>query len=173
MKNRSNEIRSNEIRIRQELPVLQRQSTNPRKSFKESSSRSQFAFRFMFVGKKAKRLSKGWDNFYKCILCLVLLQVPKCFVPVQIFWDSPKIWLHLVPLQKLLCRHKKTNFVNGNHLLARHKKLGPAQKLLGPIEGQDINYRIPIYSGIFDQTIPIWLWQKIARYPMMKTMEDV
>ena len=38
--------------------------------------------------------------------CLVLLQVPKCFVLVQIFWASPKIWLHLVPLQKLLCRHK-------------------------------------------------------------------
>ena len=39
-------------------------------------------------------------------LCLVLLQVPKCFVPVQIFWASPKIWLHLEPLQKLFCRHK-------------------------------------------------------------------
>ena len=43
-------------------------------------------------------------------LCLVLLQVPKCFVPVQIFWASPKIWLHLVPLQKLLCRHKKQSY---------------------------------------------------------------
>ena len=41
-------------------------------------------------------------------LCLILLQVPICFVPVQIFWASPKIWLHLVPPQKLLCRHKKT-----------------------------------------------------------------
>ena len=40
------------------------------------------------------------------VLCLVLLQVPKCFVAVQIFWASPKIWLHLVPLQKLLCWHK-------------------------------------------------------------------
>ena len=39
--------------------------------------------------------------------CLVLLQVPKCFVRIQIFWASPKIWLHLVPLQKLLCRSKK------------------------------------------------------------------
>ena len=39
--------------------------------------------------------------------CLVLLQVPKFFVPVQIFWASPKIWLHLVPLQNLLCWHKK------------------------------------------------------------------
>ena len=39
-------------------------------------------------------------------LCLVLLQVPKCFVPVQIFWASLIIWLHLVPLQQLLCWHK-------------------------------------------------------------------
>jgi hypothetical protein len=30
----------------------------------------------------------------------------KCFVLVQMCWASPKIWLHLVPLQKLLCRHK-------------------------------------------------------------------
>ena len=28
-------------------------------------------------------------------------------MPVQIFWVSPKIWLHLVPLQKLSYRHKK------------------------------------------------------------------
>ena len=27
----------------------------------------------------------------KVFECLVLLQVPKCFVPVQIFWASPKI----------------------------------------------------------------------------------
>ena len=39
-------------------------------------------------------------------LCLVLLQVSKCFVPVQNFWASQKIWLHLVPLQKRLCRHR-------------------------------------------------------------------
>ena len=39
--------------------------------------------------------------------CLVLSQVPKFFVPVQTFSASPKIWLDLVPLQNLLCRHKK------------------------------------------------------------------
>ena len=38
--------------------------------------------------------------------CFVLLQVSKCFVLVQIFGASPKIWLHSVPLQRLLCRHK-------------------------------------------------------------------
>ena len=40
------------------------------------------------------------------MLCLVLLQVPKTFVTVQIFWARPKVWLHLVTLQKLLCWHK-------------------------------------------------------------------
>ena len=54
--------------------------------------------------------------------CLVLLQVPKCFVRIQIFWASPKIWLHLVPLQKLLCRSKK-NLLNANHLFVLQKMI--------------------------------------------------
>ena len=64
------------------------------------------------------------DNHYyalKLHLCLVLLQVPKCFVPVQIFWASPKTWLHLVPPQKLLCWHKKTILLNAKHLFVWHK----------------------------------------------------
>ena len=87
--------------------------------------------------------------------CFVLSQVPKCFVPVQIFWACPKIWLHLVPLQKLLCRHKKQFywmqiiFLSGtkclwlaqyvNEFLVRHKKFGPAQNILWPVKGQGIN----------------------------------
>ena len=54
-------------------------------------------------------------------LCLVLVQVAKKFVPVQIFWVSPKIWLCLAPLQKLLCRHKKQFLLNANHLFVWHK----------------------------------------------------
>ena len=85
-------------------------------------------------------------------LCLVLLQVSKCFVLVQIFWASPKIWLHLVPLQKLLCQHKKQFywiqiiFCSGtkclwlaqyvNIFLVWHKKIGPAQNILRPVKGQ-------------------------------------
>ena len=88
--------------------------------------------------------------------CLVLLQVPKCFVPVQIFWASPKIWLHLVPLQKLLCRHKKQFYwmqiiflsgtkclwlpQNVNRFLVRHKKFGPAQNILWPVKGQGMRH---------------------------------
>ena len=33
--------------------------------------------------------------------------------------------------------------------------------------------KILFYIGTFDQTIQIWPWQKIARYLMMKTMDDV
>ena len=43
-------------------------------------------------------------------LSLYTVQVPKCFVLVQIFWASPKIRLHLVPLQKRLCQHKKQSY---------------------------------------------------------------
>ena len=48
-------------------------------------------------------------------LCLVLLQVTKCFVLVQTFWASPKIYSkivsitinsHSVKLVFVLCRHK-------------------------------------------------------------------
>ena len=70
------------------------------------------------------------------------------------FWASPKIWLHLVPLQKLLCRHKKQFYWMQiiflsctkclwllqyvNKLLVRHKRIGPAQNIFGPVKGQDM-----------------------------------
>ena len=89
------------------------------------------------------------------VICLVLLQVPKCFVPVQIFWASPNIWLHLVPLQKLVCQHKKQFywmqiiFLSGtkclwltqyvNKFLVWHKKFGPSKNILRPVKGQGIN----------------------------------
>ena len=38
-----------------------------------------------------------WCSFdFRIILSMYLLQVPKRFEPVQIFWAIPKIWLHLV-----------------------------------------------------------------------------
>ena len=100
-----------------------------------------------------KIFSRHKKQFY---WCLVLLQVPKCFVPVQIFWASPKNWLHLVPLQNLLCRHKnqfdrmQIIFLSGtkflwlpqyvNTFLVWHKKFGPAQNILGPVKWQGINH---------------------------------
>ena len=110
--------------------------------------------------------------------CLILLLVTKCFVPVQIFWASSKIWLHLVPLQKLLCGHRihfywmQIIFLSGtkslwlpqyvNKFLVWHKKFGSAQNILGPVKGQGISYfdelirrvffllnKVTIYSGIF------------------------
>ena len=52
--------------------------------------------------------TKNLFTYWACLkhFCLFLLQVPKCFVPVQMFWAIPKIWLHLVTLQKLLCQYK-------------------------------------------------------------------
>ena len=40
---------------------------------------------------------------YLSILCLVLLQVPKCFGLVQIFCARQKIYLHIVPDKKMIC----------------------------------------------------------------------
>ena len=83
---------------------------------------------------------------------------------VQILWpfEKPlfsfcyklKFWLHFVPLQKLLCRHKnqflwiQIIFLSDtkclwlaqyvNKFLVRHKKFGPAQNILGPVEGQGV-----------------------------------
>ena len=102
-----------------------------------------------------------------------LLQVPKCFVPIQIFWASPKIWLHLVPLQKLLCRHKnqfywmQIIFLSStkclrlpqyeNKFLVWHKKFGPAQNILGPLKGQGI--RIALW---FDK-----IFKSVENFPIL------
>ena len=102
------------------------------------------------------RFAVQYDLKIKGDLCLVFIQVPKCFVPVQIFWASPKIWLRLVPLQKLLCRHKnqfywmQIIFLSGtkflwlpqyvNEFLVWLKKFGPAQNILVPVKGQGIYF---------------------------------
>ena len=39
-------------------------------------------------------------------LCLVLLQVPKCFGLVQIFFSKPKIYLHIVGVTNICARLK-------------------------------------------------------------------
>ena len=36
----------------------------------------------------------------------ILVHVPKFVGPVKTFWARPKIQLHLVPLQNILCLHK-------------------------------------------------------------------
>ena len=74
-------------------------------------------------------------------LCLILLQVPN-------------IWLHLVQLQNILCRHKNQYywlqiiFLSAktclwlsqyvNKFLVRQKKFGLAQNILGTVKGQSI-----------------------------------
>ena len=106
--------------------------------------------------------------------CLVLLQVPKCFVQVYIFWASPKISLHLVPLQKLLCQHKnqfywmQIIFLSGtkclwlaqyvNKFLVRHKKFGLAQNILRPVKGQGISKPFSPFHKILNT------WSKSLKY---------
>ena len=81
---------------------------------------------------------------------------PKMFCAGPIFSASPKIWLHLVPIQKLLRRHKKQFYWMQiidlsctkclwllqyvDKLLVWHKRFGPAQNILGPVKGQSIKY---------------------------------
>ena len=116
------------------------------------------------LGKKYQEMSLFW---VVKDWCLVLLQVSKCFVPAQIFWASPKLWLHLVPLQKLLCCHinqfywMQITFLSytnclwlaqyENKFLGWLKKFGPAQNILGPVKGPGIN----ICSGLH----AIWPWR--------------
>ena len=54
--------------------------------------------------RSSRRFSNSFGYFQKTYLCLVILQVPKCFVLVQTFCARPKNELHLVLLQKILCR---------------------------------------------------------------------
>ena len=100
-----------------------------------------------------------YKNWKKC-MSWILIPCPftgrKMFCAGPSFWVSPKIWLHLVPLQKLLCWHKnqfywmQIIFLSGtkclwlpqyvNRFLVWHKKFGPAQNILGPVKGQGISF---------------------------------
>ena len=74
-------------------------------------------------------------------------------MPVQTFWARPEIKLHLVPVQTIFVLSQKLKKVEimfwsitkslglaqyVNRILVLHKKLGPAQNILGPIKGQGI-----------------------------------
>ena len=85
-------------------------------------------------------------------LCLVLLQVPKCFELVQIFCARPKMYLHIVVVTNILCQTKrwfafsKIGFCAGTQVfeealnavkfLGWLKKFGLPQNILGPVKGQ-------------------------------------
>ena len=119
-------------------------------------AKNQFVDESIVDGPQKRSKRVNYTALHSGDLCLVLLQVPKCFVPVQIFWASPKIWLHLVPLQKLLCQYKnqfywmQIIFCSGtkclwlaqyvNKFLVQHKKFGVAQNILGPVKGQGIRW---------------------------------
>ena len=74
-------------------------------------------------------------------------------MPVQTFWARPEIKLHLVPVQTIFVLSQKLKKMEKmfwsitkslglaqyvNRILVLHKKLGPAQNIVGPIKGQGI-----------------------------------
>ena len=83
-------------------------------------------------------------------LCLVLLQVPKCFCAGPNFLSQPKnltafsassktfvlaqkkfYWMQIIFLSGTKCLWQPQY---ANKFLARHKKFGPAQNILGPVQ---------------------------------------
>ena len=66
------------------------------------------------------RIETFWNHFilsFKFLLPCPFFQVPKCFVPVQILWASPKIWLH----SKTFLLAQKTILLNAKYLFVWHK----------------------------------------------------
>ena len=106
-------------------------------------------------------------------------------MPVQIFWVSPKIWLHLVLLQKHLCWNKKQFYwmqiicLSGtkclwlpqcvNKFLVWHNKFGPAQNILELVKGQDVsasrkklwNFEIPTHFSEMNYALSFYRSQNV------------
>ena len=103
-----------------------------------------------------------WHDPDITVLCLVLLQVPKCFRLVQIFCVRPKIYLHIVAVTNILCQTKRwfafskivfcagtkvfEEALNAVKFLGWLKKFGPAQNSLGPVKGQGISRQWKVSS---------------------------
>ena len=66
----------------------------------EGKRNNPFTFRHL-------KLCHSMSEVNKVNICLVLLQVPKCFELVQIFCARPKIYLHIVAITNILCQTKR------------------------------------------------------------------
>ena len=77
----------------------------------------------------------------------VILQVAKCYVPIQIFLSQPKNLTAFSASSKTFVLAQKQILLNANHLFVWHKifvnrflgwikKFGPAQNVLGPVKRQ-------------------------------------
>ena len=110
----------------------------------------------------SNKIGRLFSNFV-VLLCLVLLQVPKCFGLVQMFCARPKIYLHILAVTNILCQTKrwfafsKIGFCGGKKVFEEAlnaikfldclKTFGPAQNILGPVKGQGIRAYCPnIYT---------------------------
>ena len=113
--------------------------------------------------------------------CLVLLQVPKCFAPVQIFCARPNIYLHIVAVTKILCQTKrwfsfsKIGFcavpkvfevaLNAVKFLGWLKKLWLVQNILRPVKGQGI------YLSAFVINVNSKNWAQMRKNLKLKSFE--
>ena len=114
---------------------------------------SFYRFQMFCAGPDFFELAQRFNCIY---LCLVLLQVAKCFVPIQIFCVRPKNYLHIVPVTNFLCQTKrwfafsKIGFYAGTKVfeealnavkfLSWLIKFGSAQNILRPVKGQGIRF---------------------------------
>ena len=60
--------------------------------------------------------------------CLVFLQIPKCFVSVQMFWTRTLNGIIFSTAPSRFVLVQKVNLLKGNHLLVSHKKFGTGTK---------------------------------------------
>ena len=127
-----------------------RLETRPELQFKRSKITPRK--RHLFVPRSGSL--QFFPFIFTTYLCLVLLQVPKCFGLVQFFCARPKLYLHIVVVTNILCQTKRwfafskigfcagtTVFeeaLNAVKFLGWLKKFGPAQNILEPVKGQGI-----------------------------------
>ena len=136
-----------------------------------SSEKNIFEF---FEKKYFKRLFVKMCQFLSALLMMLVglvILLPCPYTSPKIFWASPKLWLHLVTLQKLLCWHKnqfywmQIIFLSGtkclwlpqyvNKFLVWHKTFGTCKRTSHYL-------RISIY--FISNDFLVGLFYKIASY---------
>ena len=81
--------------------------------------------------KAASLMVRFWKNNWRkptIFYLKVFLQVPKCFVPVQIFWTRKKNEIVFSTAPSSFVLTPEVNLLKGNHLLVSHKKFGTGTK---------------------------------------------
>ena len=122
-------------------------------------------------------------------LCLVLLQIPKCFGLVQIFCATPKIYLHIVAVGTFkMTRHQSQKKVASrlkNDILLHNfcpfaKCCGPVkiqQNYFGPTEGPGINILLSLFrileQSVYSQHDVVELVSMLVGAPTIEEQADI